>query len=63
MKLAEYAKAYATLIGAVLTALSATTGVIPDGAKTYVAIILAIVTAVATWGIPNAPATPPAEGL
>lgn len=56
MKFAEYAKMYATLIGSVLTALSATTGVIPDAAKPYVAIALAVATAVATWAVPNKPA-------
>lgn len=56
MKFAEYAKTYAALIGSVLTALSATTGVIPDGAKPYVALALALVTAVATFQIPNKPA-------
>jgi hypothetical protein len=58
MKFAERAKAYATLIGAVLTALAGTTGVIPDAAKPYVTIVLAILTAFATWQIPNTPAAP-----
>jgi hypothetical protein len=52
----KYVKAYAALVGAVLTALSATTGVIPDGAQPYVALALAVVTAVATFTLPNAPA-------
>jgi hypothetical protein len=47
------AKAYAALLGAVLTALAGTTGVIPDGAKVYVALALAVVTAVATFQVPN----------
>lgn len=54
----KYAKAYAALVGAVLTALSTTTGVIPDAAQPYVALALAVVTAIATFQIPN---TPPAE--
>lgn len=52
----RYAKAYAALIGSILTALSATTGVIPDGAKPWVAFALVIVTAFATFQIPNQPA-------
>lgn len=55
MKFAEYAKTYAALIGSILTALSATTGVIPDNAKPYVALALAIVTAISTWAVPNKP--------
>jgi hypothetical protein len=58
VKFAESAKAYATLIGAVLTALAGTTGIIPDAATPYVTIVLAILTAFATWRIPNAPAAP-----
>jgi hypothetical protein len=56
----KYVKAYAALVGAVLTALSATTSVIPDGAQPYVALALAVVTAVATFSLPNAPAEKPA---
>jgi cytochrome c551/c552 len=56
-KFAEKAKAYAALVGAVLTALSGVTGVVPDPAKPYVAFALAVVTAIATFQIPNAPAT------
>lgn len=55
MKFAERLKAYAALVGAVLTALSATTGVVPDPARPYVAFALAVVTAVATFALPNAP--------
>ncbi|HEY9415890.1 MAG TPA: hypothetical protein VIQ30_14095 [Pseudonocardia sp.] len=55
----KYAKFYAALIGSILTALSGTTGVIPDGAKPYVAIALAIVTAVATFQVPNTPKDTP----
>jgi hypothetical protein len=58
MKFAEYAKAYAALIGSILTALSATTGILPDSAKPWVAGALVIVTAVATFQIPNRPAQP-----
>lgn len=55
MKFAEYAKAYLSLLGAVLTALSATTGILPDPAKPYVAFALAVITAVTTWRVPNKP--------
>jgi hypothetical protein len=55
----RYAKAYAALIGSILTALSATTGIVPDGAKTYVAFALVIVTAIATFQIPNQPPAQP----
>lgn len=51
----RYAKFYAALIGSILTALSGTTGVIPDGAKVYVAIVLAVATAIATFQVPNTP--------
>lgn len=54
MKFAETLKAWAALVGSMLTALSVTTGAVPDGAKVYVAIALAITTAVATWALPNA---------
>lgn len=57
-KFAERAKAYVALVGAVLTALSASTGVLPAGAKPYVALGLALVTAFATFQIPNAAAAP-----
>jgi hypothetical protein len=56
VKFAERAKAYAALIGAVLTALAGTTGIIPDAATPYVTIVLAILTAFATFKIPNTPA-------
>ena len=52
----KYAKAYAALIGSILTALSATTGVVPDKWQPWVAAVLVIVTAVATFQIPNTPA-------
>lgn len=55
MKFAETMKAWAALVGSVLTALSATTDVLPDQAKPWVAIALAVCTAVATWVIPNKP--------
>ena len=56
MKFAEYLKAYAALIGSILTALSATTGILPDSWKPWVAAALVIATAVATWRLPNKPA-------
>ena len=52
-------KAYAALAGSVLTALSATTGVLPDSWQPYVSVALAIVTAVATWAVPNKPKDTP----
>lgn len=61
MKFAEYAKAYAALIGSVLTALSATTGILPDSAKPWVAGALVVCTTVATWAVPNKPSTPVVE--
>lgn len=51
----KYAKAYAALVGSILTALSATTGILPENAKPWVAFALVIVTAVATFQIPNQP--------
>jgi hypothetical protein len=58
MKFAEYAKAYAALAGSILTALSATTGILPDSAKPWVAGALVVVTAITTWRLPNKPAQP-----
>jgi hypothetical protein len=55
MKFAEYAKMYAALIGSVLTALSATTDVLPASWQPWVALALAVVTAIATAQIPNKP--------
>jgi len=57
MKFAEYAKAYAALLFGILTALSGATGLVPDAAKPYVALALAIAGAVATFQIPNKPAS------
>lgn len=59
MKFAERAKAYAALLFGILTALSGTTGVVPDAAKPYVTIALAVLGAFVTFKIPNA--DPPAE--
>lgn len=55
MKFAEYAKAYAALGGSVLTALSATPGVLPAAWSPWVSLALAVATAVATWTVPNKP--------
>jgi uncharacterized membrane protein (DUF441 family) len=52
----KYAKAYAALIGSILTALSATTGILPDAWQPYVTFALVIVTAFATFQVPNQPA-------
>lgn len=54
MKFAKYAKAYIALLGSVLTALSGVTGLVPDGAKPYVTLALAVITAFSTMKIPNA---------
>jgi hypothetical protein len=54
----KYAKAYAALVGAILTALAGTTGILPDAAQPYVALALAVVTAIATFQIPNTPPQP-----
>lgn len=55
MKFAETLKAWAALAGSILTALSATTDVLPEKARPWVAIGLAVCTAVATWAVPNKP--------
>lgn len=55
----ETLKAWAALAGSVLTALSATTGVLPDDWKPYVAVALAILTGIATWALPNKPPAQP----
>ena len=55
MKFAEYAKAYIALLGSVLTALSGVTGLVPDGAKPYVTLALAVITALSTMQVPNTP--------
>jgi hypothetical protein len=55
----ETMKAWAALAGSILLALSQTTGVLPESWKPYVAVALAIVTAVATWAVPNKPKTEP----
>jgi hypothetical protein len=52
----KYAKAYAALVGSVLTALSATTGILPDAWAPWVSVVLALATAFATFQIPNQPA-------
>ena len=59
MKFAERAKAYAALLFGILTALSATTGVIPEAAQPYVAVALAILGGFVTFKVENA--DPPAE--
>jgi hypothetical protein len=55
VKFAKYAKAYIALLGSVLTALSGITGLIPDPAKPYVTLALAVITALGTMQIPNTP--------
>ena len=54
---------YAALIGSVLTALAGTTGVLPADAKPLVSLALAVVTAVATWAVPNKSADVPPDSF
>lgn len=58
MKIKEAAKMLAALIGAVVTSLAA---LIPADWNVWVGLVLAVLTAIATYSIPNAPAAPPAE--
>lgn len=58
MKAMETLKAWAALVGSILTALSASTDVLPYNWKPWVALVLAIATAIATWAVPNKPADP-----
>lgn len=48
------AKAYAALVGVVLTAVIAST----ESAPTWLVVASAVCTAVATWAIPNTAAAP-----
>lgn len=48
------AKAYAALLGAVLTAIIAG----DPNAPTWLTVAVAVCTAVATWAVPNRPADP-----
>jgi putative Mn2+ efflux pump MntP len=48
----QYAKAIVTLVGAVLTAGAFT---LPDDAQPWVGLALAILTAIGTYVVPNAP--------
>lgn len=59
-KVQQYAKAIVSLVGAILTAGAFT---LPDEAQPWVGLGLAILTAVATYAVPNKPAvtTPPAD--
>lgn len=61
MKFAESLKAYMALAGSVLTALSATPGLLPEKVQPYVALALAVVTAVTTWAVPNKPPAAPSS--
>jgi hypothetical protein len=49
----KYAKAWAALIGSILTAVSGVSGILPESAKPWVTLALAICTALATFQIPN----------
>lgn len=62
-KVQQYAKAIVTLVGAILTAGAFT---LPDEAQPWVGLGLAILTAVATYAVPNksespATTTPPTD--
>lgn len=48
----QYAKAIVSLVGAVLTAGAFT---LPDEAQPWVGLALAVLTAIATYVVPNAP--------
>jgi hypothetical protein len=61
VKFREWAKMYAALVGSVLTALAGTTGVLPADAKPWVALALAVVTAVTTWAVENKTADVPPD--
>lgn len=54
-KVQQYAKAIVSLVGAILTAGAFT---LPDEAQPWVGLGLAILTAVATYAVPNKPAAP-----
>lgn len=55
-KLQQYAKAIVTLVGAVLTA---GVFVLPDEAQPWVGLVMAVLTAIATYATPNKkPSTP-----
>lgn len=57
MKFAERAKAYAALIGGVVTAILGIPDVpLPDSVRPWLMLASALCTAVATFAIPNTPA-------
>jgi peptidoglycan/LPS O-acetylase OafA/YrhL len=60
-KFAERAKAWCAFTGAVLTAVMGSTGfvVVPEPARPYLALVLSVATAVATYGVRNRPAPRP----
>lgn len=58
MKFAEYAKFYAALLGSVLTALLSAPIPLPEAARPWLVAASVVVTAIATFAIPN---KPPAE--
>lgn len=51
------AKAYAALLGSLLSVLVVTVG--PDTLPPWVGVALAVLTAFATWAVPNTPTDPP----
>lgn len=52
-KVQQYAKAIVSLVGAILTAGAFT---LPDDAQPWVGLGMAVLTAIATYAVPNAPA-------
>lgn len=60
MKFAEWAKAYAALVGSVVTALLAAPVPLPDAWRPWLVVAAVVATVVATWAIPNRPAELPA---
>lgn len=52
-KVQQYAKAIVSLVGAVLTAGAFT---LPDEVQPWVGLVMAVLTAVATYAVPNKPA-------
>lgn len=62
MKFAERAKAYATLVGGIITAILGMPDVpLPDSVRPWLMLAGAICTAVVTFAIPNKP--PAEEGV